>query len=222
MVNPSDAHGTLIIKKNNSETSLETVKKLLQESEKFYYGNLVIDPNDVDFDKELEFSTSGRWSLYSTLEHYFENFETLTDKEKQEINGLSLLFDYVDYEPGFELFENGLIEIATSYKNNELRTIVIQDTEKSIEINAYNLEHHEMCDEAFDTFTIYGIENLQKALKRDIKFYESKCDKELLKKIIETKPKQLLKLCKENEIYACDNTEDISWLLESDFSECDL
>jgi hypothetical protein len=212
MVNPSDAHGTLIIKKNNSETSLETVKKLLQESEKFYYGNLVIDPNDVDFEKELEFSTSGRWSLYSTLEHYFDNFETLTDNEKQEINGLSLLFDYVDYEPGFELFEDVLIEIAANYENNELRTIVIQDTEKSIEINAYNLEHHEICDAAFDTFTIYGIENLQKALKRDIRFYESKCDKELLKKIIETKPKQLLKLCKENEIYACDNTEDISWL----------
>lgn len=222
MANISDAHGTLIIRKNNSNATLKTVKKFLQESEKFYYGNLVIDPNDVDFDKKLEFSTSGKWSLYSTLKHYFENFETLTDKEKQEINGLSLLFDYVDYEPGFELFENGLIEIATSYKNNELRTIVIQDTEKSIEINAYNLEYHEMCDEAFDTFTIYGIENLQKALKRDIKFYESKCNKELLKKIIETKPKQLLKLCKENEIYACDNTEDISWLLESDFSECDL
>lgn len=222
MANPSDAHGTLIIKKNNSEASLETVKKFLQESETFYYGNLVIDPNDVDFEKELEFSTSGRWSLYSTLEHYFENFETLTDKEKQELNGLSLLFDYVDYEPGCEVFKNGLIEIATSYENNELRTIVIKDTEKSIEINAYNLEHHEMCDEAFDTFTIYGIENLQKAIKRDIKFYESKCDKELLKKIIETKPKQLLKLCKENEIYACDNTEDISWLLEGDFSECDL
>lgn len=222
MANPSDAHGTLIIKKNNSEASLEIVKKFLQESEKFYYGNLVIDPNDVDFDKKLKFFTYGEWSLYSTLKHYFENFETLTDKEKQEMNGLSLLFDYVDYEPGFELFENGLIEIAASYENNELRTIVIQDTEKSIEINAYNLEYHEMCDEAFDTFTIYGIENLQKALKRDIKFYESKCDKELLKKIIETKPKQLLKLCKENEIYACDNTEDISWLLESNFSECDL
>lgn len=202
--------------------SLETIKKLLKESEKFYYGNLVIDPNDVDFDKKLEFSISGKWSLYSTLEHYFNNFETLTNNEKQELNGLSLLFDYVDYEPGFELFENGLIEIAANYENNELRTIVIQDTKKSIKINAYNLEHHEICDEAFDTFTIYGIENLQKALKRDIKFYESKCNKELLKKIIETKPKQLLKLCKENEIYAYDNTEDISWLLESDFSEYDL
>lgn len=222
MANPSDAHGTLIIKKNNSEASLETIKKLLKESKNFDYGYLIIDPIDVDFDKKLEFFTYGEWSLYSTLEHYFENFETLTDKEKQEINGLSLLFDYVDYEPGFELFEDGLIEIATSYENNELRTIVIQDTEKSIEINAYNLEHHEMCDEAFDTFTIYGIENLQKALKRDIEFYERNCSKEFLKKIIETKPKQLLKLCKENEIYACDNTEDISWLLESDFSECDL
>lgn len=222
MANPSDAHGTLTIRKNNSNTTLKTVKKLLKESKNFDYGYLIIDPIDVDFDKELAFSTSERWSLYSTLEHYFENFETLTDKEKQEINGLSLLFDYVDYEPGFELFENGLIEIAASYENNELRTIAIQDTEKSIEINAYNLEHHEICDEAFDTFTIYGIENLQKALKRDIKFYESKCDKELLKKIIETKPKQLLKLCKENEIYAYDNTEDISWLLENNFSECDL
>ena len=222
MANPSNAHGTLIIKKNNSEASLETVKKFLQESESFYYGNLVIDPNDVSFDKEIEFSTSGRWSLYSTLEHYFENFETLTDKEKQELNGFSLRFDYVDYEPGCELFENGLIEIATSYENNELRTIVIQDTEKSIEINAYNLEHHEIYNETFDTFTIYGIKNLQKALKRDIKFYERDYNKELLKKIIETEPKQLLKLCKENEIYACDNTEDISWLLENDFSECDL
>lgn len=187
MVNPSDAHGALIIKKNNSKTSLETVKKLLQESESFYYGSLLINPENVNFDKKLEFFTYGEWSLYSTLEHYFENFETLTDNEKQEINGLSLLFDYVDYETRFELFENRLIEIAANYENNELRTIVIQDTEKSIEINAYNLEHHEMCDEAFDTFTIYGIENLQKALKRDIKFYESKCDKELLKKIIETK-----------------------------------
>lgn len=182
----------------------------------------MINPENVNFDKKLEFSTSRKWSLYSTLKHYFENFETLTDKEKQEMNGLSLLFDYVDYEPGFELFEDRLIEIATSYENNELRTIVIQDMEKSIEINAYNLEHHEICDEAFDTFTIYGIENLQKALKRDIEFYERNCSKELLKKIIETKPKQLLKLCKENEIYAYDNTEDISWLLESDFSECDL
>lgn len=222
MANPSNAHGTLIIKKNNSEASLETVKKFLQESESFYYGNLVIDPNDVDFDKKLEFSTSEKWSLYSTLEHYFENFETLTDNEKQELNGFSLRFDYVDYEPGCEVFENGLIEIKTNYENKELKTQVMEDSTHSIKIDAYNLEHHEIYDETFDTFTIYGIENLQKALKRDIKFYESKCDKELLKKIIETKPKQLLNLCKENEIYACDNTEDISWLLEDYFSECNL
>ena len=222
MANPSDAHGTLIIKKNNNKVSLETIKKLLKESEKFYYGNLVIDPNDVSFDKEIEFSTSGRWSLYSTLEHYFENFETLTDKEKQELNGFSLRFDYVDYEPGCEVFENGLIEIKTNYENKELKTQVMEDSTHSIKIDAYNLEHHEIYDEAFDTFTIYGIENLQKALKRDIKFYERDYNKELLKKIIETEPKQLLKLCKENKICACDNTEDISWLLEDYFSECDL
>lgn len=35
MANPSDAHGTLIIKKNNSEASLETIKKIIKRIRKF-------------------------------------------------------------------------------------------------------------------------------------------------------------------------------------------
>lgn len=222
MANISDTHGTLTIKKNNSKARLETIKKLLHESEKFYYGNLVVDPNDVDFDKKLEFSTSGRNSFYSTLEHYFESFETLTNEEKQELDGLSFSFNYVDYEPGFELFENGVIEIEAICENNELRTIETEEVTHAIEIDAYNLEYHEIYDEAFDTLTIYGIKNLQKALKRDIQFYEKNYDKEFLQKLINIEPYQLLQICQENEIYDCDNTEGLGWLLDCDLKECEL
>lgn len=213
MVNPSDAHGTLIIRKNNSNATLKTVKKLLKESKNFDYGYLIIDPIDVDFDKELAFSTSGRWSLYSTLEHYFKNFKTLTKDEQKELNNLSFHFEYVDYESGCELFEFDMIDIQTVYKNNKLKTKIIEEEIYPLEADAETLESYDIYDNAYDTFTVYGVTNLQKALKRDIDWYKN-YNQDFINKILHTDTKKLIQFFKNNNVRDSDSTDFVDSLLE--------
>ena len=49
MANLSDAFGTLTIRKEGKEMSLELLKKIFEQINTFYYGNLNISEDDLRF-----------------------------------------------------------------------------------------------------------------------------------------------------------------------------
>lgn len=200
------------------------MKKIFEQINTFYYGNLNISEDELEFDKPLNFSTTGRWSFASTLRGYFDyGFDDFTKKELQNISGLIFDFDYTDYEPGCVLFEEGNITIRAIYEDDKLKTEFIYEESYPIGISAENLENYFIYDDAFDTFTEYGVNNFKRFLKSDLKYLEitglrHQNNEEFVKvsnKLLEMSCEELLELFKDNEIRFCDNGEDISLVVEN-------
>ncbi|BAG09089.1 hypothetical protein [Finegoldia magna] len=216
MANLSDAFGKVTIRKEGKEMSLELLKKIFEQINTFYYGNLNISEDELEFDKPLDFSTTGRWSLCSTLKDYFDyGFDDFTKKELQNISGLIFDFDYTDYEPGCVLFEEGNITIRAIYEDDKLKTEFIYEESYPIGISAENLENYFIYDDAFDTFTEYGVKNFKKFLKEDLEYQDNEIFKKAYNKLLEMSCEELLKFFKDNEIRFCDNGEDISFVVEN-------
>ena len=212
MANLSDAFGKVTIRKEGSEMSLQLLKKIFQE-----IGDLDIYDDELEFYVPLGFATTGRWSLSSTLEFYFDYFD-LNDFSKQElknISGLIFDFEYTDYEPGCGVFEEGNIVIKAVFEDNELKTEIIKGEFYPIEKTAENLEKYFVYDDAFDTFTEYGVNNFKGFLKDEIDFYEDTKLVEMSKKLLKMSTKKLIEFFDDNQIIACDNGEDISWVVEN-------
>lgn len=72
-----------------------------------------------------------------------------------------------------------------------------------------------MYDDAFDTFTEYGVNNFKRFLKDEIDFYKDSHFVEMSKKLIKMSTKKLIEFFDDNQIIACDNGEDISWVVEN-------
>ena len=169
MANLSDAFGKVTIRKEGKEMSLELLKKIFEQINTFYYGNLNISEDELEFDKPLDFSTTGRWSLCTTLNDYFDfNLDNFSKQELENISGLIFDFDYTDYEPGCEVFEEGNIVIQAKYEDGKLKTEFIYEEGYPIYITAGNLETFFVYDNAFDTYTKYGVKNFKKFLKEDL------------------------------------------------------
>ncbi|BAG09085.1 hypothetical protein [Finegoldia magna] len=216
MANLSEACGKVTIKKEGNKMSLQLLKKIFKEIGTYYYGNLLIS-DELEFDVALNFVTFGRWSFTYTLEDYFEGFDlnNFSKQELENISGLIFDFDYTDYEPGCELFEEGNIVIKAVFKNDKLKTEIIKEKSYPIDISAKNLEDYFICDDAFDTFTEYGVNNFKKVLKDEIDLYEDKKLVEMSKKLLEMSTKEIIEFFNHNEMVACDNCEDVSWVVEN-------
>lgn len=212
MANLSDAFGKVTIRKEGKEMSLELLKKVFQE-----IGDLDIYDDELEFDVPLGFATTGRWSLSSTLEFYFECFDlnNFSQQELENISGLIFDFKYTDYEPGCEVFEEGNIVIKAVFENDELSTEIIKGEFYPIDISAKNLEKYFIYDDAFDTFTEYGVNNFKRFLKDEIDFYKDTNLIEMSKKLLEMSTTKLLEFFADNEIVFCDNGEDISWVVKN-------
>lgn len=216
MANLSDAFGKLTIRKEGKEMSLELLKKIFEQINTFYYGNLNISEDELEFDKPLDFSTTGRWSFASTLRGYFDyGFDDFTKEELQNISGLIFDFDYTDYEPGCELFEEGNITIRAIYEDDKLKTEFIYEESYPIYMTAGNLETFFVYDNAFDTYTKYGVKNFKKFLKDDLEYQDNEKFIKAYNKLLEMSSEELLEFFKDNEIVFCDNVENISWVVEN-------
>lgn len=216
MANLSDAFGKVTIRKEGKEMSLELLRKIFEQISTFYYGNLNISEDELEFDKPLYFATTGRWSLYTTLKDYFDfNLDNFSKQEFQNISGLIFDFDYTDYEPGCGLFEEGNIVIQAIYEGDKLKTEFIYEESYPIYITAGNLETFFVYDNAFDTYTKYGVKNFKKFLKEDLEYQDNEILKKEYNKLLEMSCEELLELFKYNEIRFCDNGEDVSWVVEN-------
>lgn len=216
MANLSDAFGKVTIRKEGKEMSLELLKKIFEQINTFYYGNLNISEDELEFDKPLDFATTGRWSLCTTLNDYFDfNLDNFSKQELENISGLIFDFDYTDYEPGCELFEEGNITIRAIYEDDKLKTEFIFEESYPIYITAGNLETFFVYDNAFDTYTKYGVKNFKKFLKEDLEYQDNEIFKKAYNKLLEMSCEELLGFFKNNEIDFCDNDENISWVVEN-------
>ena len=216
MANLSDAFGKLTIRKEGKEMSLELLKKIFEQINTFYYGNLNISEDELEFDKPLDFATTGRWSLCTTLNDYFDfNLDNFSKQELENISGLIFDFDYTDYEPGCGLFEEGNITIRAIYEDDKLKTEFIFEESYPIYITAGNLETFFVYDNAFDTYTKYGVKNFKKFLKEDLEYQDNEIFKKAYNKLLEMSCEELLEFFKDNEIVFCDNGDDISWVVEN-------
>lgn len=168
MANISDAHGTMTFSHpTNDDTSL--IQQVINTSMEFYYGELWADKDTKQiWNEPIGFSSSGRWTFYGTLDHFFNYFnEYLSPEQKQQLDKITIAFDYVDYEPGVEYFANNEMTIQAIYdkEDNQLNTKTLSYTHTNVPITAENLVEYEIVDWAADTFTAYGID----ALREDVK-----------------------------------------------------
>lgn len=131
MANISDASGTIYFKANTKETIKELFDliKLMDDGSDFFtsyvhWGDccryITKVEDDYMYQLEISFIGSGRWSYYCNIERMFtwikyhiDNYLDDIDKEKYTNMLVSIQnadwminFDYIDYEPGCELFGN--------------------------------------------------------------------------------------------------------------------
>lgn len=167
MANVSLAYGTLTVKKNTSKADISLVQKMFLETESFYYGNLSSVGEEIkDFDQEVSFGTDGKWMFIRNIEQFFEGISgtTLTNDELRQLEGIQILFNYSDFEPGEEYLVTGDVLIEAEYTDNCLETIVISEDIEERDVNAENLVGLGIFCEIFDTYTTYGINTLKGAL----------------------------------------------------------
>lgn len=163
MANRSSTYGVIQFKHPNAKSNL--IERIIEYTkEHFYFGELNCE-NDTQttnktiwkWNKKYVFESSGRWSFYSTLKNFFENFQDAPFKH--ELDRLTLTVNYIDYEPGVQYFVKECVVIkALLLDNGQLETREQKHETTDISYCAENLIGYQIADLAFDTFTEYGIE----------------------------------------------------------------
>lgn len=210
MANVSLAYGKLTVMKHDSKADINLVRKMFLKTEDFYYGNLSSVGEDIkDFDKEVSFGTDGRWMFIRNIEQFFEGISDtdLTDEDLKQLDGLMILFDYSDFEPGEEYLVSAKVLIGAEYNGNYLETIIVEEDIKEFDVNAQNLTRLGVFSEIFDSYTDYGIDVLKENLARmiDNERIGNKEHLELAKKIVNKNTKELLKKFEELDIFEYDD-----------------
>lgn len=206
MANISSAYGKLTVMKHNSRADINLVRKMFLKTEDFYYGNLSSVGEEIkDFDQEVSFLTDGRWMFIRNSEQFFEGISDtdLGDEDLKQLDGLMILFDYSDFEPGEEYLVSARVLIGAEYNGNYLETIIVEEDIEEFDVNAQNLTRLEIFSEIFDSYTDYGIDVLKENLARmiDNERIGNKEHLELAKNIVNKNTKELLKKFEELDIF---------------------
>ncbi|MFP5528192.1 hypothetical protein ACLGL1_06940 [Peptococcus simiae] len=153
MANISDAHGAIFF--DCDQSVMEEIYRQIEE-QKWYYGH----PELEEMPKSrtwLEFYGIGRWLFANSIERFFETLNPM--------GPVTVKWDFVDYEPGMEVFYT--MKCETAYNPDaEYATELIVTEDYDLEINAENLEAYGYEEMAADTFTDYGLFNLQAELEK--------------------------------------------------------
>lgn len=151
MANISDANGTFTIHAKNCETIKELIH-LMQYLEIGEYSTYFTDYHsgddqfddsivkfgDDEYEFETTFSASGRWVYLTNIERMADwilsEVEEQNDPQDPDIikhlekEEWSIVFDYIDYEPGCELFAQVMVE-AIHYTDTPFADIDVNVSE---------------------------------------------------------------------------------------------
>lgn len=172
MANISDAVGIMTFYHPVEPPTL--INEVINETNELYYGQLMVgDESDFMWGEDIGFASSGRWTMYNTLENFFDIFNGASNQElAKRVDKLIIEFEFTDYEPGTSYFADIRLKIQAQYdKNtNHMHTIILSEEFNDVEASSEMLVENEHVEWAVDTYTSYGIEELREDVKEVLKY----------------------------------------------------
>lgn len=152
MANISSAFGT--VQFNCTQETLDDLFKQIRE-QGWCYGVPEVD-GDLIANTPLTFNSIGRWNFLTHVDSFFETLNPIGE--------ITIDWEFTDSEPGLGLLDQ--YKGRSIYtKDAENKTDDITKYLRCYDYNAKNLMDCEVFDLAGDTFTKFGIENLQDRAK---------------------------------------------------------
>ena len=191
MANISNAKGTLNVSvKAGSEKEMRDFLACLAEY--FRYGeygaffdptsSIAVQKEKEGFSCSVDFTGFGRWSFMENIGGWFGSWSKTKEIEKyvKEIEkyDFRLMFDFVDFEEGCEIFYHAIVSISHNAGNPLDAACVTEDECEDISITAENLVAYDMYadDEVIDgessaaeirDFLLYGNDEYADVLTED-------------------------------------------------------
>lgn len=219
MANVSNATGTIRFEHPNANTDL--IEELIDYgNENVYYGSLIFGERfspqfgelwSWEWDEVFDFDSDGRWTFYNTISSYFEGFNDAPFKD--EVAGMKISVDYVDFEPGAELFVKDSVVIDAVLVDGELTTREHKYVTNDIERTAQIFENYHVTERAFDTITEYGVANYKSYVSQFMAvepnaFDDNPALRELALNISKIPTNDLLKAFRDQEVVRVTDYED--------------
>lgn len=168
MANISEYYGTVEF----PQSAYDVMKELFDIAKDWEYC-MTVDLDKEHMKKDItkighiptyvaSISGRGSWSAYCSFRKFFEHFEmdkipTLANRE--DFRDICLRLDVDDYEQGNGVCENlvMVIKCLPEPKDGKFETVVTYKDVEEYANNAYTLREVFLWNQAYDTFTSYGI-----------------------------------------------------------------
>lgn len=190
MANISDVYGDVKIITSNKKQDDKLITELFNATSRWYYGSIDISDGPISLKDSnvYRFYSMGRWTFFSSLsdftvglkEHLSNNACSYLLEHLEDLNGLKLIYDYSEYEPGFGVLQNCVVEQKFIYKDDRLEMEVYVCDSTNYENNAASHELFDFFELPYDTFTEFGVMKLAEYLADDYKIDVLTLGKKLL------------------------------------------
>ena len=204
MANISDVYGDVEIITSNKKQDDKLITELFNVTSGWYYGAIDISDGPISLKDSnvYRFYSMGRWTFFSSLsdftvglrEYLSNNACSYLLEHLEDLNGLKLIYDYSEYEPGFDVLQNCVVEQKFIYKDDHLEDEIEVCDSTNYENDAASHELFDFFELPYDTFTEFGVMKLAEYLADDYKIDVLTLGKKLLS-MLENEEFKYFRLC---------------------------